>query len=71
MILCRSKFLPPMSALQNIISCLWLQNINRCPANVSQGWEGTHVHKMVRDGMFTQIVLCILLYTFCENLGYV
>lgn len=37
MILCHSKFLPPMPRLQKIISSLWLQRINRCLVNTSRG----------------------------------
>lgn len=58
MILCHSKFLPPMPRLQKIISCLWLQSINRYPANVNSGGKkAKYAHKMVKNEMFTQIVL--------------
>lgn len=58
MILCHSKFLPPMPTLQKIISRLWLQSINRYPANASTGGKKAKcAHKTVRNEMFTQIVL--------------
>lgn len=38
--LCHLQFLPAMPRLQKIISCLWLQSINRCPINASWGGKG-------------------------------